>query len=390
MPLRKSPQLTPQLLAAARSNARQSTGPSTPAAKENIKMNALKHGLYAAPENQREVMRALGEDPQEFDFLLEELKTTYGPGDALWHKQIDDLAQLYWRRSRLERVRAAVVRLALHKLEERQERRRQEIEESTFGPAECEVLEISLPEPVHPDARLRMIISTLEVIRQQAQTWTVDACGPASGETAPSECCPPEGRSALASRACSVLENLYQNRMGWRAARICSLLRGGTGTLACASTTKSDSATSLLRLLDEEIAAAGEQFARAEKNNAECAILERDACQAPVGDTWEMMLRQETSLDRAIDRKVRLLLALRKEHTSLRVALAGPPPDLDEAELEELNDLLERNYPLPRPHKRKRAKIAKSPEQCANVTENIEQPPPPPGALRTEAPPNEP
>ena len=42
MSLRKSPQLTPELLAAARQNAQHSTGPRSPAAKQNSKLNALR------------------------------------------------------------------------------------------------------------------------------------------------------------------------------------------------------------------------------------------------------------------------------------------------------------------------------------------------------------
>ena len=72
MSLRKSPQLTPELLAAARQNAQHSTGPRTAAAKQNSKLNALKHGRYALPENLR-LSRlhgiALGEDPEEFQCL---------------------------------------------------------------------------------------------------------------------------------------------------------------------------------------------------------------------------------------------------------------------------------------------------------------------------------
>ena len=41
MSLRKSPQLTPALLAAARHNAQHSTGPRSPAAKQNSRLNAL-------------------------------------------------------------------------------------------------------------------------------------------------------------------------------------------------------------------------------------------------------------------------------------------------------------------------------------------------------------
>jgi hypothetical protein len=57
----------------------------------------------------------------------------------------------------------------------------------------------------------------------------------------------------------------------------------------------------LLRLLEEEIAGVGEEFAYAEKANEERAEIERDACLAPEGETWAMMLRQEAALDRSID-----------------------------------------------------------------------------------------
>ena len=106
MSLRKSPQLTPELLAAARQNAQHSTGPRSPAAKQNSKLNALKHGAYVSDENQRQAMLALGEDPEQFQTLKQELMSAFGPGDALWEKQIEDLAWLYWRRERLERAQA--------------------------------------------------------------------------------------------------------------------------------------------------------------------------------------------------------------------------------------------------------------------------------------------
>jgi len=46
MSLRKSPELTPALLAAPRQNAQHSTGPRSAAAKQNSKLNGLKHGVY--------------------------------------------------------------------------------------------------------------------------------------------------------------------------------------------------------------------------------------------------------------------------------------------------------------------------------------------------------
>jgi hypothetical protein len=44
-----------------------------------------------------------------------------------------------------------------------------------------------------------------------------------------------------------------------------------------------------------------EEFQYAEKANEEKAAIERDACLAPVGETWRMLLRQEGALDPSID-----------------------------------------------------------------------------------------
>jgi len=111
MSIRKSTCLTPQRLDAARHNSQRSTGPRSEAGKERMKMNALKHGCDAAPENEAAVMRALGEDPERYAALQRELATTYGPGDALWDHQVADLGKLYWRRNRAAEELSKVVGL---------------------------------------------------------------------------------------------------------------------------------------------------------------------------------------------------------------------------------------------------------------------------------------
>jgi len=65
-------------------------------------------------------------------------------------------------------------------------------------------------------------------------------------------------------------------------------------------------------LLADEVAAVEQEFEYEEKLNEEKTAIERDACLAPSGEEWRMLLRREESLDRAIDRKVKLLLSLRK------------------------------------------------------------------------------
>jgi hypothetical protein len=70
----------------------------------------------------------------------------------------------------------------------------------------------------------------------------------------------------------------------------------------------------LLRLLEEEIGAVQAAFEEEVAMQEEMDAIERDCCLAPEGETWEMLLRQEAALDRSIDRKVRIILAMRTEH----------------------------------------------------------------------------
>ena len=68
----------------------------------------------------------------------------------------------------------------------------------------------------------------------------------------------------------------------------------------------------LVLLLADEVAAVEREFEYEEKLNEEKTAIERDACLAPAGEEWRMLLRREESLERAIDRKIKLLLSLRK------------------------------------------------------------------------------
>ena len=296
MSIRQSPQLTPQLLDAARSNARRSRGPCTAAGKQNSRMNALEHGERSAPENHYEVMRALGEDPARFEALKQELRSSFVPGDAFLEKQIDDLARLYWRRDRLERSQAGLMRRALLAVEEQEHRRRKEIEGANFEAGQA--INITLGEPSDPAARLRLLLSFLAVIRVQVHA-----------------------RSFLAWQA-AALDGFYAKRGGWRAARLShllSLFAEGAGAPAgdVGATEPADELryNELVLLLEEEMASVEEEFEHEEKLSEERAAIERDACLAPAGDEWRMILRREESLDRAIDRKIKLLLVLRKSGT---------------------------------------------------------------------------
>jgi hypothetical protein len=363
MSLRKSPQLTPALLAAARHNAHHSTGPRSPAAKQNSKLNALKHGAYVADENHRQAMLALGEDPERLQTLTEELMSAFGPGDALWEKQIEDLAWLYSRRERLERAQEGVRRRALQAIDDWQHRRQQEMARVTFDASQHEMLNVTLSESTDRGVALRKILSYLELVQEEIK------------------------QGAFRPRQYAVLEPLYQGMIGWRPALIFRLLHRFSDPVhlrdqredeeyrqfllretgdACEPPGEPER-QELLRLLEEEIASVGEEFDYAEKANEERAAIERDACLAPEGETWRMMLRQEAALDRSIDRKVRILLRLRKESTNLPVAALGQD---DHARMGNIEEPLDSNISPDDSQIVEALEDLKMTERCGNVVEN--------------------
>jgi hypothetical protein len=189
----------------------------------------------------------------------------------------------------------------------------------TFDASQHRVLDVDLPESTDRGVALRKTLSYLELVREEINQRT------------------------FRERQYAVLESLYRGMMGWRSGLIFSLLHRFSDPAHLREQQEEDEEyrqfllkegadcvppgeperQELLRLLEEEIASLREEFAYAEKANEERAAIERDACLAPEGETWSMMLRQEAALDRSIDRKVRKLLRLRKESTNLPVTPAG-------------------------------------------------------------------
>jgi hypothetical protein len=307
-----------------------------------MKLNALKHGCDAAPENEAAVMRALGEDPERFTALKRELATAYGPGDALWDRQIEDLARLYWRRDRIERMETGLMRDALREVEERRRGLARALAEVTFEPSQCEAVALELPKPTHPSVRLRMLISLWGVIREQARRRVF----------------------TLAQR--KQIESYYQGELGWRPRQIGHLLGlfknwaflhdqqdqaeldkyvkesfGGEAGMEARY-------QELVRLLEEQMAAVEAAFADEMKAQEQKNAIAQDACLAPEDETANMVLRLEMRLDRAIDRKVRILLTMRKEHarqcrddSPTAQPAAGPPDnESNDREAEELSKLV--------------------------------------------------
>ena len=102
----KSPVVTPEKVAANQANGRQSQGPATPEGLDRCHDSPVRHGFYS--KRTGEALRALGEDPEELEQLLESLRATWQPSDEFQKRLVERLARAIWRLERSDRVQDSI------------------------------------------------------------------------------------------------------------------------------------------------------------------------------------------------------------------------------------------------------------------------------------------
>jgi hypothetical protein len=89
------------------------------------------------------------------------------------------------------------------------------------------------------------------------------------------------------------------------------------------------------------MAAVKEDYAGAEQLHTEEVAVARDLCLVPADPAWDSLLRQEAVLDRAIDRKVRILMQMRRDYRREHSQEAGAPAPATDSRRAERNEWLE-------------------------------------------------
>lgn len=95
-------------LIANRANAKLSTGPRTPAGKARVRLNAIRHGIFAS-----EALIRAGDGAEEgpaFEALLAALKDDLAPAGALEELLVEKLAVIVWRWRRVLRYELGEIR----------------------------------------------------------------------------------------------------------------------------------------------------------------------------------------------------------------------------------------------------------------------------------------
>ena len=92
---------TDKQIAANRQNAQKSTGPKTPEGRAAVRLNGVKHGLFA------ETLVLKGESESDFNALIESYEAEHAPATPTEEALVQQLAMATWRLRRLYHAEAA-------------------------------------------------------------------------------------------------------------------------------------------------------------------------------------------------------------------------------------------------------------------------------------------
>jgi hypothetical protein len=276
----KRKSLTPKEVNAKRENARHSTGPRTEAGKARVSMNALKYGLYC-DKHSYQCMVLLGEDPAEYLKILNGLIDSLQPQNENQHMMVEDLAILRWERCRNQRGQAGLIA---------KERKRLEIERRKVWLQYGSMLPDALQKEVNqhgnyalPDSpgKFEDILLCLSLLIGWVQNH---------GESDPLPIITVLwGEEGLTTRGADLVAPILDVKNAAAYEQKAPLQR-----------------KALLERLDAERKRIEERYELYREEFGELTASQINACFAPKGKTWRLVLRQEWALERAIEKKMRL------------------------------------------------------------------------------------
>ena len=286
--------LTHKEIEARRRNAKKSTGPRTRAGKRRAALNALKYGTHPWPQSPAETMQDLGEDPREYDHFLAGLAAALAPADAVERMLVEDIATLAWKKRRLNRAQEGLQLRNLELLHLGRQRQALEVGRDSADVSQAEVIKIGLRRSAKSPAKFGEILSYLDMLTEAVE------------------------KNDFSQDANPIFAALYGEEPTLRGAQIIHLYHRfqeaeeNTEDAEDPVDPNEDRAlvAGLKVALYEETRDVAEEYALYLQEHVHVSPALRNATLAPTNPEWRAMIRQEYTLDRLIERKLKLLMRM--------------------------------------------------------------------------------
>ena len=298
-----SGKLSPNQLESRRRNARKSTGPRTEAGKRRVALNALKYGRYTGPHTMEQSMLLLGEDPHEFHAFRESLIASRQPADAVERMLVEDIAMLAWKKRRLNRAQQGLQLRNLEVLELDRHRQALEVGRESADVSQEEVLKSGLRRAPRSPAKFGEILSHLETLTALV------------------------ARHDFSQDIDSVITMLYGETPTLRGAQIANSYRQ-LGERGIETEELQALAASLKIAIEEETRDVMEEYTLFLQEYVHVSPALRDSALAPVHPQWISIVRQEYTLDRLIERKLKLLTQIQANRKLEELADRSMEPEM--------------------------------------------------------------
>jgi hypothetical protein len=281
------------------SSTRRSGGPRTAEGKRRSCQNAHKHGLYTDESFLEGAALELGEDPRQFQRLLRGLIEARRPVGALELAVIEDIALLLLKKARLDKAELAVQVSNLHQHD--LERRKQMIQvgHNNSEASEWDVREHGLRRAIGSPGQYEQVLALLGTLMAMIDFNEFD-------------------------RMEGAMRNLYGTEHTLRGGEIDTLRVKLTRT-APQDESFQPLKKAIMRLVAEELAVVVREYELFLHEHVENTRAARVAATAPSHAQWAAIIRQQNSLNRQLEHKIRLLMELQRERKSEAGAACEPP-----------------------------------------------------------------
>ncbi|MCL5005520.1 MAG: hypothetical protein M1404_03215 [Acidobacteria bacterium] len=296
--------LSPRQIRARRLNARKSTGPRTAAGKRRAALNALKYGTHTGPQSLPEMLYELGESPQEYQSFLADLLAALAPSNAVERMLAEDIATLAWKKKRLDRAMTGLQLRNLELLHLKRHREVLQVGRDTADVSQAEVIKNGLRRSSPSPAKFGEILSYLDLLTEAVE------------------------KNDFSQDANPIFAALYGEEPTLRGAQIIHLYhrfqeaqQGDEDAEESADPKVERGLLAALKLaVHEEARDVAEEYALYLQEHVHVSPALRAATLAPTNPEWRAMIRQEYTLDRLIERKLKLLMRMQRARQAPRQA----------------------------------------------------------------------